>query len=71
MQLAYVVLTIAGVTLQAPDPIPMVECTSIVEQAPAALCVGVEAPCGIGEAELCLDQPKAKVAKKRTVRRRR
>ena len=69
MQLAYATLILAGVSFQTPNPVTIEECTALEALHPQTLCIEVLPPCGVGEAELCPDQPKAKVAKKRTVRR--
>lgn len=70
--LAYATLVLAGVSFQSTNSIPVEKCSALQVTHPQTLCIDVLPPCGVGEAELCLDQPKPKkhAVKRRVVRRR-
>ena len=75
--MVYVTLILAGISLQAPEPVTLEQCTALKAQQPQTLCVDVEPACGKGEDVKCLgradlDPPKAGATRKRrTVSRRR
>ena len=76
--MVYVTLILAGISLQAPEPVTLEQCTALKAQQPQTLCVDVEPACGKGEDVKCLGRAdldpaliKRATAKKRSYTRAR
>lgn len=78
--MAYVVVMIAGISLQSNKPIEMDACTAFQLAQPQAMCIAVEPDCGKGSDNKCLgradleEHPAVKhspTRKRRTATRRR